>query len=203
LKVEVISTPPVERMLDQADFSEVFSWNFKHGGHKFYGVTIKNENITLVFDVDQDLWYLWTDQDGNYWPIVGETFNPIHLHIAQHETNGKLYLLEGDYEYPNDDGVVIPVDIVTSNMTFGVDRRKFIKMMRFNADQTPGSILTVRVSDDDYQTWSQYRQVNLGNRRPVLYDCGTFYRRAWHFRHYANTPFRIKSIDLQMDIGTL
>jgi len=203
LKVEVISIPPVERMLDQADFTEVFSWNFKHGGHRFYGVTIKNENLTLVYDVDQEWWYLWTDANGDYWPIVGETFSPIHLHIAQHESNGKLFLLEGDYQYPSDDGDVVPVDIYTPLTDFGVDRRKVLKVMRFNGDKKDGSMLQVRVTDDDYQTWSNYRQVDMSKKRPILTDCGTFYRRAWHIRHYANTPFRIRSIDLQMDIGTL
>ena len=203
LKIKVISTPPIERLLDQADFSEVHSWNFKHGGHRFYGVTIKNENLTLVYDMNQELWYQWTDEDGSYWPIVQETFNDEDQHILQHETNGKLYIMEGDYEYPSDDGVVVPVDIVTANLSFGIDRRKVLKMMRFFGDQCQGSVLYVRVSDDDYQSWTQYRRVDLSKKRPILLDCGTFYRRAWHLRHFSNTPFRIKFIELQMDIGVV
>jgi hypothetical protein len=203
LKVQVISTPPIDRLLDRADFSVVHSWNFKHGGHRFYGFTLVNQNLTLVYDLDQGLWYQWTDTDGNYWPIIAETFTSDDLHLVQHEDNGKLYLLEGDYEYPTDDGDVISVEIRTANANFGIDRRKILNVMRVNADQTPGSVLEVRVSDDDYQTWSQWRQIDLSRKRPILTKCGTFYRRAWWLKHRRPTAFRIKSIDLQMDIGSL
>jgi hypothetical protein len=203
LRATIISTPPIERLLDQVDFDNIFSWVLKHGGHRFYGLTVKSANFTIVYDLDQGLWYQWTDADGNYWPIVASGYNDANKHVLQHETNGKLYKTEGDYEIPNDDGVVVPVDIYTPNYDAGVDRRKTLKVMRFNCDQKSGSKLLVRHSDDDYQTWTNFREVNLSNKRPILTDCGTFYRRAWHFRHYANTPLRIKSIDLQMDIGTL
>ena len=203
LKVEVVSYPTIEKLLDQVDFSEVASWTFKHGGHRFYGVTIKNADLTLVLDIDQQLWYQWADPDGTYWSIVGTTFSPYDDRIGQHETNGKLLRIEGAYEIPTDDGVIFDVDIVTQNSNFGVDRRKYLKMMRFSCNQVPGALLYLRVTDDDYQNWSQYRRVDLGVKRPVLIDCGSFYRRAWHLKHRAPTPFRIKSAELQLDIGVL
>ena len=204
LKVRPISNPQIERLLDQATFTNVHSWTLKHGGHRFYGLTLADEDHTLVYDIDQNLWYKWTDPDGTYWKVVGRTFTEDHLHLVQHETNGKLYLVEGDYEYHSDDGVVFPVDIYTPNTTFNIDRKKHLSMMRFNSDQTPGSKIFVRVNDDDYklESWTNFREVDLSKRRPILKACGTFYRRAWHIRHYANTSFRIRSIDLQMDIGT-
>jgi hypothetical protein len=45
--------------------------------------------------------------------------------------------------------------------------------------------------------------VDLGAKRPILNQCGTFYKRAWHFRHQAATRLRLTSVDLQLDIGTL
>jgi hypothetical protein len=203
LKVRVVSTPNVDRLLENAHFDEIFSWTFKHGGHKFYGITVKNINLTLVYDIDQQLWYQWTDVNGNYWPIVYMTFDEDMEHIAQHETNGDLYWLEGDYEYPDDAGDVFTVEIVTPIADFGVDRRKVLNQMRFNGDKQADSILTVEVSDDDYGTWSAPRSVNLSHFRPILSQCGTFYRRAWRFRHQASTRFRIRSIDLQLDVGSL
>lgn len=203
LKVQIISTPAIDRLLDQVDFSSVFSWSFKHGGHRFYGFTLKNENLTLVYDLDQGLWYQWTDGNGDYWPIVDESFSSDNHHLVQHESDGRLFVLEGDYEFPTDAGEVFSVEIRTANMTFGIDRRKTLNIMRFNADQTPGSVLEVRVSDDDYQNWSQWRLVDLSRKRPILTKCGTFHRRAWHLKHRRPTAFRIKSVDLQMDIGSL
>jgi hypothetical protein len=208
----IVSSPAVERILDDISWTdplnEVRSWVLKHGGHRFYGLNLISNNITLVYDIDQRLWYIWSDYQGNFWPIVSLAFQPPFmgspgLHIAQHSSNGALYLLDGDYEFPNDDGKLFPVDIYTPNFDAGVDRRKLLNQMRFNADQKVGSVLQVRYSDDDFQSWSNFRSLSLGVKRPILSSCGTFYRRAYHFRHQCNTAYRIKTVDLQMALGSL
>jgi hypothetical protein len=205
LRARVISTPQVERLLDTANQASMVSFAVKHGGHRFYVLTIYDFNLTLVFDLNTEFWFQWTDKDGNYWPLVDRTFDATGKHIVQARTGGTIYYIEGDYDYPTDAGDVVPVDIITPNTTFGVDRRKTITAMHFNGDQTSGSNLYVRVNDKDYDPtgWTNFRVVDMGQKRPMLYNCGTFYRRAWHLRHMAPTPFRIKWVDLQMDLGTL
>lgn len=204
LKVEPISTDPIERLLDQADYtSGVYSWTLKHDGHRWYILTVVNCNCTLAYDIDERKWHQWTDSDGNYVPIVASTYTSDLLHILQHESNGKSYYLSTDYT--TDDGTVFPVDIYTPNFDGGTRRRKQLNMMEFVADQTPGSLLKVRHNDWDYATdrWSNFRTVDLSTRRPFLTNCGTFTRRAYHFQHKAPTKFRIKAVELQLDLGTL
>ena len=180
----------------------------KHSGHRFYGLTLVANNITLVHDIDQRAWYIWTDKDGNCWPVAGMAYlapsNGVEgMHVVQHLTNGNIYQLDGDYTFPNDYGNVVPVDLYTPNFDAGIDRRKHLNLLRFNADVVKGSTLQVRYSDDDYQSWSNFREVDLGRERPFLDRNGTFYRRAYHIRHKRNTTLRIKSVDLQLDVGTL
>jgi hypothetical protein len=203
LQPKIISTPEVERLLIGAvNLGISITWHsfsFKYSGHRFYGVTCREAHFTLVYDIDLDMWFPWTDSTGtSYWPIVGG-----YLGIFQDETLGLTYALGPPDTTPNDSGAIFPVDIYTPNYDAGVDRKKMLSRMRFVADQTPGSILQVRHSEDDYQTWSNFRLVDLSKRVPTLDDCGTFRRRAYHFRHYANTPFRIKAVDLQMALGTI
>jgi hypothetical protein len=209
---KIVSTPDVDRVLNEITWSSkafgVRSWVLKLAGHRFYGLTILDLNITLVYDLDQKQWYIWTDTNGNYWPVVSMAFqypgsNLPGQHYAQHISNGNVYPVDGTYNYPNDYGNLFPVDIYTPNFDAGVDRRKQLNMMRFNADQTDGSTLNVRFSDDDYQSWSNFRNVDLSRYRPKLTQCGTFRRRAYHFRHLCNVALRIKTVDLQLDIGTL
>jgi hypothetical protein len=209
---QIVSTPSVDRILDNMTWQnpnmDVRSWVLKHAGHRFYGLTLVKNNITLVHDIDQRAWYIWTDSAGNYWPVVGMAYIPpfagaMGKHIVQHIANGNLYPLDGDYAFPNDYGTLFPVDIYTPNFDAGIDRRKHLNLLRFNADQVRGSTLQVRYSDDDYQNWSQFREVDLGSVRPFLDRNGTFYRRAYHFRHKRNTTLRLKSVDLQLDVGTL
>lgn len=226
LAPKIVSSPAVDRLLDNATFRGVassnpqvnpgiISWVLKHGGHKFYCLTITVLNLTIVYDLDQKLWYQWTDVNGNYWPMAGLTYFPPYqlsglvgfqpgLHLAQHYANGNVYPLDGDYEFPTDFGNIFPVDIYTPNMDFGVSRRKHLRTLYFYGDKVPGSKIKVRFSDDDYQTWSNFREISLSLKKPRIGPCGTFVeRRAYHIRHQCATQFRLRDMDMQMDIGVL
>jgi hypothetical protein len=203
LQPEVISVPSIERMLDLSLGNQFYSLVFKRGGHKFYMLTNVTKNVSMVFDLGEKLWYLWTDPLGNYFPAMSQTVDPLGRWLLQNDTTGSIDQADSDYIYPNDQGVLIPVDIYTPNFDAGINRWKQLNQMFFNADQTDGSVLQVRSSDDDYQTWSNYRSVNLSEKRPGLTAEGSFLRRAYNFHHQCNTKLRIRSADLQMDIGTL
>jgi hypothetical protein len=202
LTVEVVSSPAIERLLGEADFSKIYSFTLKYEGHKWYIFTLVNNDLTLAYDISTGLWAQWTDTNDHYWPIVDVTFeSSTGRTLLLGETNGKLYHL--DSEYMTDDGALFNADIYTPNFDGGVDRRKTLNIMRILGDQVTGSTLKIRVSDDDYTTWSNFRTVDLSQRRPFLPNCGTFYRRALHLRHRCNTRFRLRALDLQLDIGTL
>ena len=204
LKAEIISTPSVERLLDEADFTTTYAYLHKDIGHRFYVLTVVEANLTLVYDLESRMWSQWTDVNGNYFPFIAATYNSTTMnHILQHESNGCLCVM--DQTYYTDEGDIITVDIVTPNFDGETNRRKQLTMMKFVADQVPGSVLQVRKNDQDYAAdkWSNFRSVDLAAKQPLLSNCGTFVRRAYHLRHQSNTPFRLKAIELQIDIGTL
>ena len=203
LKFSIVSTKAIDRLLGEADFSDVYSFGIKYEGHRYYGITIVDSNVTLVYDIAERMWAQWTDTNGDYFPISATTFNSDLGIILQHKSNGKLYLM--DYSYFTDDGSVITTDIYTPNFDGGVRRRKQLTMMEFVGDQTTGSVLQVRINDSDYELtkWSNFRRVDMAAKKPILSNCGTFMRRAWHIRHQCTTAMRLKAIELQIDIGTL
>lgn len=198
---KIISDPEIDRLLKDADASQVASWQCKLDGHNFYVLTLKQLNLTLAYDIAQDKWCQWTDTNGNYLPIVASSFDSQKRLVVQHESNGKIYYM--DSLYKNDAGSVIVVDIITPRFDAEIANRKMLNMMSFVGDQEVGSLLYVRYTDDDYQTWSQFRTVNLALKKPVLNNCGTFTKRAYHFRHRSNTSFRQSAVDLQYDVGAL
>ncbi len=200
-QLSVISTAEIERLLRDVDISVIYSWHIKVDGHTFYVLTFKNSNLTLAYDVNQNRWDQWTDSNGNYVPIVCSTRNEAGVTILQHETNGTLYY--GSTDYMDDNGQLIPITIVTPRWDGGTSRKKNLSLMNFVADIVPGSLMSVQVSDDDYQTWSQPRMVNLGTSFPSLTNCGTFRRRAWKFQVNHNLPWRLYASEIQFDVGTL
>lgn len=199
----IVSTPAIDRLLADIDIADatVFSWQLKFGGHSFYVVTVKALNLTLAYDIPQDLWFQWTDADGNYFPIVASAYNDLGEHILQHEDNGRLYVISDNYYQDLNDPIV--VEIITPNFDANTYRRKNLNIMKFVGDQVEGSTIQVRHTNDDYETWSHWRTVDMGMKMPMLTNCGTFNRRAYHLKHIANTPFRIRSLEVQYDIGTL
>lgn len=200
-QVTIVSTAAIDRLLATADLSTVYSWQLAINGHSFYVLTIKNDNLTLVYDLTQDLWCQWTDKNGNYLPIVASSYDNTGKHIIQHESNGKTYYI--DSSYYKDDVDPIVVEIVTPIFDAGSNNKKHLNRLRFIADQQPGSTLNVRYSDNDYQTWSTFRKVNLANENPTLTNLGTFRKRAFYMQHTNNTPFRIRAVEGSFDLGVL
>lgn len=205
LQVSVISDARIDRLLS-SDMASVFgtaaSWSYKNAGHVFYIVTIVGLNLTLAYDINEGAWSQWTDVDGNYLPIQYSQ-SIAGLQYLLHMTSGVVYQM--DPSFTTDAGSVITFDLYTPNFDGEVDRLKMLNMLRINADQQSGSVLQVRCNDSDYDPsqWTSYRNVDLSTKRPFLFGCGSFRRRAYHLRHQSSTPLRITSLDLQLDLGTL
>lgn len=203
LSLTVVSTDSIDRLLEGVDASIVFSWQIKIDGHSFYVITFKLSNLTLAYDINEDLWFQWTDKDGNYFPIVASTYDSDGNRILQHEDNGRLYIAGTQFYTDLNDPIV--VDIYTPIFDANTRRRKQLNRLEIIGDQVEGSVLQARYNDNDYMpmSWSQFRSIDLGAKRPCLVNCGTFSKRAYNFRHAQDTPFRLQAVEVQYDIGTL
>jgi hypothetical protein len=202
LKSEIVSNAAVERLLSSWTLTTVYSWQLRVAGHRWYVITSVVNNITLVYDIDQLAWYQWTDASGNYVPIVSSTYAADNSPVLQHASDGYLYT--ASMAAYADTAGLIQVDIYTPGFDGGTQRKKTLTVMTFLADQVTGSTLQVRYNDDDYQAmkWSNFRNVDLGQQKPLLSNCGTFRRRAWNLRHRQAVEFRIQAVEPQLDVGT-
>lgn len=195
-----IGTPSIERLLQYADFTGCWSFGFHISGHKFYVLTLPRANFTLVYDMTSKEWARWTDPNDNYWPYVSATYGAQQQVLLQEELDGDMY--QASATYFADEGNVIPFDLYTPNWDGGARTRKILTRMDFIGDQQPGTILKIRKSDDDYKSWSNYREVDMGKERPNLRDCGTFRRRAWHISNRTISPLRLQAAELHLSVGT-
>jgi hypothetical protein len=206
LTAQPCSTPQIEKLLQGADSAgyfngPVYSWAAKIDGHMFYCLTIQQLNVTLVYDLTQKLWYQWTAATGGYMPIVASTFLN-GATIVQGQSDGRLYTLST--QTASDNGSIITSDIYTPEFEGGTRRRKVIDKMRVVGDVFPGNVLQIRVSDDDFTTWSGFRGVDMGTIDPYLDNCGTFKRRVWHIRQACNTTGRIiQALEPEIEVGDL
>lgn len=228
LQVQIVSTPQVERLLQTIKMGSMsaapnstanilYSNGIKRGGHRFYSLTVPPaattaQAFTLVYDLDQQMWYIWMSDGLSYWSVVGTSGQANNVFsggigpagvFSQDISSGALYVTDIDQVYPTDSGIPAQVDIYTPSADMGTRRKKQLNAMYFTNDQVSGSSMLVRKSDNDFRSWSPFRKVSLGVKQPSLTRCGSFRKRSLNLRHHAAAPFRIKAADIQVDIGTL
>jgi hypothetical protein len=194
LEPQIISTPYIERLLTNETYGTVVLFP----GHRFYVIWSKTTNFSLWYDIDQGI---WSEETGIVRIRQASGDQPYYQSYDGHVQISDVtdYM---DYEVAGV-GTPIQVDIYTPNMDFDIDREKTLSILYFNGDQVPGSSLQVRHTDDDYQSWSNFRPADLSLKKPMITDEGSFYHRAYNLRHTANTSMRLKTCGLQMDIGVL
>lgn len=101
-----------------------------------------------------------------------------------------------------DNGIDFRVQFTTKNYDFGTRRTKFGARLLLSADQpATASNCQVSWSDDDYQTWSTPRNVNLANRYTQLYALGSFRKRAFRVSYTDNFPMRFTKMELDYSQG--
>lgn len=101
-----------------------------------------------------------------------------------------------------DNGVNFTASFRSLFTDFGTRRMKFGSRLIVNADRTPASsLMSISWTDDDYQTFSTPRTVDLSNQYPHLYALGSFRTRAWKFEYADNYPLRWISAELDYNQG--
>lgn len=197
LKAHPISTKPVETFLNASTLQGVYSWLYKIAGHTFYGLVLTDQNITLVYDFTEKDWHIWTTNKANfgggenYFECSFVTPFPVNSnnYYVLDAVNGLMFTLSPTY-YVDPFGPVT-MRIVTQTSHAGTFETKTNGQLTIMGEQI-NDVINVRTSDDDYQSWSNYRQINLGASKPALYNLGGFKRRAYEFLYTGNHPLRLE-----------
>lgn len=205
-----VSTRYIEKYLNNDAMTNVIGYCFKIAGHSLYILSLKDQNITLVYDLDEKEWYQWSSQSGDTGVVNSGTetyFTPICYSgsleyqpalYLQGENDGQLYKM--DNVTTTDDVNKIYFRIVTPNVDSGTNKRKFYQRTELIGDKVTGSAY-LRNSKDDYITWSTYRTFTMSAERAVLYQCGEARRRAWEVFISDAIPVRLEALEVEFDIG--
>ena len=207
-----ISTPFIDRILQNSTLADIRAYSLRINGHTFYVLTLADLNVTIVFDVNEKVWTQWTmwaigDAGSGVPGIYGEQyFRPSFFtqisdtYYLLDDDNGTLYTMS-DHVY-NDSGAPIYYRAVTDIIDGGTTKRKFFNRLEIVGDKVP-AVMNIRHTNDDYKNWSPYRSVNLDKQRPQVYQSGAARRRAWEFLCTDNQPLRLLAAEVDFDIGEL
>lgn len=194
-----VSNPFVENQL-----SLLGSSNIRLQTARFYGrsfVVISGANSTYVYSIEDKAWHewasntvLWTSIDG-----VAVGSGVLTYALSAIGTSGKVYVINPASLTFQDDGNAFTASIRTSNIDHDSGARKACSSIEVIGDTEASGSLTIQWSDDDYQTYSTARTVDMSANRKKLNRCGSYRRRAYVLAHSANTPLRLEA--LEMDVS--
>ena len=196
-----ISDVSIERILNQSDLTNVRAYSLKLSGHYFYVLNLLDDDLTLVCDIKSKQWSIWTSFVNGQENILDGVFYTSYNNegYALDNDNGVLYNVS-EHNYTDLVGPIqfrIRTPLIDADSTM----RKFIGRLEVVGDKI-GATLRIRHTDDDYQNWSQYRNVDLNATRSVLYQNGNFRRRAYEFFCTDNQPLRLQACEMDLDAGT-
>ena len=199
-----ISDEYIERILDGEETPlDCRGFGVRTMGHLFYIINLVSLGRTLVYDMDEKLWHEWSsNSNGVHTSFACDFLADAHIGAAYalHNSNGCVYKI--DPTKYTDDGTAILVDVTTNKYDMDTYNRKFMRAVRPVGDRyATGNALSIRWSDDDYQTWSNTKTVTLTDDFPNWSRLGSFRRRAFNMKHSLNYPLRLESLEVSFYEG--
>lgn len=214
-----VSTHSIEKYLQESTLADLNAYVIKVNGHLLYILTINDLNVTMVFDAVEHMWYQWTmwsvgqadtGANGTSQPNVGILCENYFRPTFYCSVNGNTFVLDDDlgtlykldlFTY-TDNGAPIYVRSVTDLVDNGNTKRKFFNRVEVIGDKVSASAF-IRHTDDDYQTWSKYREVDLGSSRSQFYCGGASRRRAYELLCTDAVPLRLDALEVDFSLGEL
>jgi hypothetical protein len=199
-----ISTKAVETFLNASNLTNTYSWLYKIAGHTLYGLVLTDQNVTLVYDIQEQEWHTWTTSKDfigggeNYFEcsfVTQYPFNSGNFYVLD-AVNGLVFTLSPN-NYVDPFGP-IRMRIVTDRMDFDTYAFKTGYGLTIFGDNIK-DVMQVRHTEDDYENWSQYRNIDLNLQKPCLYQLGRFRRRAYEFLYTGYQPLRLEKVEFNIN----
>ena len=198
-----VSDEFVDRIIDsEANIASAYGYGLRTMGHLFYIINLPTVNRTLVFDVDEKLWHEWSTNTADahtafaYNHACDDGAGAVYV---LHSSNGTLYKL--DPTKYQDDTVAIITELITNKFDMDTLKRKFMSNIRWIGDRYAVNSIDLRWTDDDYQTWSNWKTIDLADDFPNFARMGAFRRRAFDWKHTGNYPLRGEAFEITYQEG--
>lgn len=203
-KIEEIGSYTVSRYLNLVNES---SANWKAGiissqGHSYYVLSVGS--YTYVCQLDKNVWVRWAFQQSIGFSICSSaraTTNTTRRSCFAFKGSDSTIFYMSDSLY-QDNGINFTCTVITEAMDFGNMNRKIMARLSFVGDRPSGnSNVIISWSDDDYQTFSNTRSVDLNQDLPSTYRLGSFRQRCLKIEYTDNFPFRLQMFEVDINKG--
>lgn len=184
------------------DSSTCNGYILRISGHIFYIINLLNSQETWVYDQELSLWYKWASPTLGAFPmtktIQASVSGQAATIVGQDQATGALWNLSQGVT--QDNATNFEVRIETLPLDFGDMERDFYNRVEVVGDrQLTSAILNISYSDDDYNTFSVPRPLDMANPRVYSEMWGQSRRRVWRLSYIGNTPMRIYGLEFTIE----
>lgn len=186
-KIERVSTQFIDKMLEETAVYGI--WPVSVSGQE--GVAVALDLVTattqrwLMFFPRLNEWFEWNStvvmpiNSGQFCLGVGSNQHRLYDFVVTdtYQDNGTNYQWLTQFMLPSDGNHV-----------------KFMAMCGVIGDVARSAeSIAVSFSDDDYQTWSTARNIDLTSNKPHIYRCGSFKKRAVRLSYTGANDVRLQN----------
>lgn len=161
---------------------------------------------TLIYNAAINIWAEWNCQIATFIDGGSSQINNVIFATSRGNTSGKIYTvnpaLNGDLY--QDDGSAFTMEIRTSKIDHGTNRRKFITEIRLLCDNQSSGTVTLEANDSDYDpaSWVTLGTFDLTASEARITRCGSYLQgRAYRLTHSANSAFRAEALEIDYEIA--
>jgi hypothetical protein len=154
----VVSTPAVEKDLDEGNTSLISAFTFNNEGHWFYVLHLTDK--TYVYDLLTRLWHNRTTGDLGKWFIEGG-INRAFKNIPVGYSGSNMFSLSIDYYY--DDIIPIKREFVSTPINKGVNRFTLHEVqLDMEVSEETDAEVVLTLTGNAGRTWSNRHSAYMG-----------------------------------------
>lgn len=196
-----ISYPEIDAIISQIGIS-----NFTASAIRLWGkpmFVISSSTRTFVYSLEDEMWVEWNSSAPLWYKLAGDTQE--HIYSISNSTLagviGKVFVVNQQTPVYQDVGSNFVMSIQTSKLDFGTNKRKRLHRLRIVGDQSGATnTLSVTWSDDDYQTYSAARTIDLTAQDQKTDNLGIFRRRNFLLSNSSSTSSRFEALELDISL---
>lgn len=203
-KEKEIGVPAIKSALLAEDGSVVNAraFSLRLSGQKLYIICLSTR--TLVYSFDTQMWSEWSSGTGAFRGYYGCDGPNGSAYILDKST-GQIYLM--DENKFTDAGTAFTCTVISAKLDFDSINRKFMHRLSIIGDVPDDTLVDSAVnvswSDDDYKTWSTPRTLIFNADLPAIHQLGQFRRRALKLSYSLPHLFRIETVEVDINKGSV
>jgi hypothetical protein len=200
-KVTPVGNQQIQRFLSRiTDFTTMTGAIVTYDSNTMYIFTVGGS--TFSYNIGTDFFTNWKYKTGTVFNIkyfdVAYSTTEINTYMYNPDDNAVIKFSLGTF---TDSGINYIMTVRTEPLDFDTLQMKFMGRLSLFVDNNNSASISLKWTDDDYQTYSNTYPIILNQELPSIRRLGGFRKRAFIFTNTDNQPIRFRGFEVDLNMG--